>query len=329
MTAGSIEPTVAADTAAEDTPAQQQLRAELAASGLKVCYQSRRDGNSDLYVIDADGSNCVNITNTPDVDEVYPHVSADGQRVCFATVAAEGDGVRFDVHWMNVDGANRTLVATDATDPCWDPSGTRVAFVKRISRSESGDYRNSGLFVHDIHTGGCEQILSEQLRHAYVPCWSPAGDWIVATVHEHADFGHAIIAVEPRTGRVCRLPGHAELHLRLKDGVNGCRPDLSWDGKMLCWNPDDYHVYVAPFAPDERVSGRAVAKAPDGGSAYFGDWSPDGRYIAYSANPNVQQSDGRTRSLWDVFVARADGSAYVQLTFDHANNKQPEFFLPT
>jgi len=328
MAQETIRPTVARDSPTNDSPAQKKLRAELRSSGLKLCYQSRRHGNSELYVMDADGANSVNITNTPDVDEVYPHVSAEGQRVCFTTVAAEDGGVRFDVHWMNMDGSNRTLVAGDATDPCWDPSGTKIAFVKRLGRTKTGDYQNAGLFVYDIRTGRYEETTAGKLYHAYVPCWSPAGDWVIATVHEHADFGHAIVAIDLQDIRISALKGHAALHLRLKEGVNGCRPDFSWDGKMLCWNPDDYHIYVARFSPDRLVRGRAVAQAPEGGSVYHGDWSPDGQYIAYSMTAEVKSSNARTRGLWDIFAARADGSVYVQLTFDHANSKQPEFFSP-
>ena len=348
-----IEPTVAAGSMADDSPAQAELRAELKDSGLKICYQSRRDGNSELYVMDADGSNPVNITNTPDVDEVYPHVSADGQRVCFTTVSAQENNVRFDIYWMKIDGSERTLVASDATDPCWDSSGDRIAFVKRISREKTIDYQNIGLFVYDIHTGETEEITGGKLYHAYVPCWSPvreaiprigACDWVIATVHEHNLFGHAIIAIDLQTRKIYSLD---------KCGVNGCRPDFSWDGQMFCWNPDDYHIRVARFDPpfEKKLPMRTVAKASEGGfdtpslvsirlfeptqpkpqpkgSVYFGDWAPDGKYIAYAMNPDIEFSDPKTRALWDIFVTRASGGSYVQVTFDHANNKQPEFFVP-
>jgi dipeptidyl aminopeptidase/acylaminoacyl peptidase len=316
-----IEPTVAAGSMADDSPTQAELRAELKHSGLKICYQSRRDGNSELYIMDADGSNQVNITNTPDVDEVYPHVSADGKRVCFTTVSAQENSVRFDVYWMNIDGSGRTLVASDATDPCWNASGDKIAFVKRISREKTIDYQNTGLFVYDIHTGETEEITGGKLYHAYVPCWSPSGDWVIATVHEHAEFGHAIIAID--------LENRGKIYSLDKCGVNGCRPDFSWDGQMFCWNSDDYHIRVVPFDPpfEKNIPTLTVAKAPEGGSVYFGDWSPDGKYIAYAMNPNVKFEDAKTRALWDIFVTCSSGGHYVQITFDHANNKQPEFFL--
>lgn len=178
--------------------------------------------------------------------------------------------------------------------------------------------------------GETEEITGGKLYHAYVPCWSPvreaiprigAGDWVIATVHEHALFGHAIIAIDLQTGNIYSLA---------KSGVNGCRPDFSWDGQMFCWNPDDYNIRIAPFDPpfEKRLPMRTVAKAPEGGSIYFGDWAPDGKYIAYAMNPDIEFSDPKTRALWDIFVTRASGDSYVQVTFDHANNKQPEFFVP-
>lgn len=317
-----IASTVAADAIADALPAQAGLRAELKHSGLKICYQSRRDGNSELYVMDADGSNSVNITKTPNVDEVYPHVSADGKRVCFTIVSVEENTVRFDVFWMNMDGTNRTLVATDATDPCWDAFGDRIAFVKRISRKKTIDYQNTGLFVYDIHTGETQEITGGKLYHAYVPCWSPVDDWVLATVYKHDLFGHAIIAIDP--------DNRDKIYSLRKSGIYGCRPDFSWDRKMLCWNSDDSHIHVAPFEPpfEKRIPIHTVAKAPKGGSVYYGDWSPDGKYIAYSMNSKVGFEHHKTRALWDIFVTRSFGGPYIQITFDHANNKHPDFFIP-
>ena len=235
-----VNPAVAVRPETYDDPAQAALRAELKRCGLKVCYQSCRSGNNELYVIDADGENDRNITHTPDIRESYPHVSPDGRRVCFRTLHAQDPDYRFDIYWMNIDGSNRTLVAHDATDPCWDPDGTRIMFVKRLPDSKTVDYRNTGLYVYDIRTGQTEEITNGKLYHAYVPCWSPAGDWAIATVHEHAEFGHAIVAIDLKTGRISSFE---------KTGVNGCRPDFSWDGRMFCWNPDDEHIRVTPFSP--------------------------------------------------------------------------------
>jgi len=323
-----VKPTFGANSPAEDSPAQAKLRSELRRSGLKICYQSRRDGNSELYVMDADGSNTVNITMTKSEDEIYPHISRDGKRVCFTVVRIEklsdgGTVPRFDVFWMNLNGSKRTLVATDATDPCWDPTGNQIAFVKRLSLEKTKDFHNTGLFVYYIDTHKTEELTNGKLYHAYVPCWSLAGDWIVATVHQYDEFEHAIIALDLHS---------KQIHSLKKSGVDGCRPDLSWNGNRICWNPNDIQIGVAEFNPlsNNKLPIRVIAQAPPpNGSVYFGDWSPDGKCIAYAMNPNFRISNPRIGVPWDIFVTRAKGRPYVQLTFDHTNNKHPEFFLST
>jgi Tol biopolymer transport system component len=322
-----VKPTVSARSALNDTPAQARLREELADSGLSICFQSRRDGNSGLYTVNADGSKAANITRTSNIDEIYPHVSKDGKRVCFTTVRVEGlrNGLevpRFDIYWMSLDRRTSTLVSTDAIDPCWNPKGDRIAFVRRLNPKKTKDYHNYGLFVYDLKTMNIEEIMDRRLLyHAYVPCWSPAGDLMVATIHHHEEFHHAIIVIDLRNKRFCSLES---------SGINGCRPDLSWNGKFICWNPNDIQIGIAEFRPEtnRKLETRAVARAPaPHGSVYFADWSPDGKYIAYSMTPNSLTCNSKTGGLWDVFVTRTKGGPYVQITFDHANNKHPEFFF--
>src|SRR5438105_4067859 len=64
------------------------LLAELRSYPHKIVYETNRDGNWELYLCDADGSHPVNLTRTPDVDELYPKPSPDGSKICF--VADEG-----------------------------------------------------------------------------------------------------------------------------------------------------------------------------------------------------------------------------------------------
>jgi hypothetical protein len=100
----------------------------------KIVYETYRATNGkeswELYSINADGSNPINLTHTPDVDELYPHASPDGSRICF--VADEGvqeKRVR-NVYYMNVDGTGRVKVADNAREPCWSPDGKAIAYLK-------------------------------------------------------------------------------------------------------------------------------------------------------------------------------------------------------
>ena len=58
----------------------------------KIVHETYRETdrklNWEIFIMNADGSDPVNLTNTPDIDEMYPHVSPDGTKICF--VADEG-----------------------------------------------------------------------------------------------------------------------------------------------------------------------------------------------------------------------------------------------
>ena len=61
--------------------ATADLREELRDCPFKIVYESYRDDNWELMLVNADGSNRVNLTQTPDLDELYTHASPDGTKV--------------------------------------------------------------------------------------------------------------------------------------------------------------------------------------------------------------------------------------------------------
>ena len=60
---------------------------DLASIPYRLVYETYRPTqgkeNWELYTIKADGSDPVNLTNTPDVHEMYPHVSPDGRWIAY------------------------------------------------------------------------------------------------------------------------------------------------------------------------------------------------------------------------------------------------------
>lgn len=98
--------------------------------GARIAYVADRDGNAEIYVINADGSNPTRLTNTP-ASEGSPAWTADGSKIVFASNVSEGTTGTFHIWIMNADGSNpRALTQGPQSDfqPVVSPDGGTIAF---------------------------------------------------------------------------------------------------------------------------------------------------------------------------------------------------------
>jgi dipeptidyl aminopeptidase/acylaminoacyl peptidase len=313
----------AGDKSAEPSP---ELLKELKSYGHKIVYESNRSGSFELYLCNADGSNPVNLTNTADVDEVYPKPSPDGAKICF--VADEGKGptkVR-NVYVMNSDGTGRTKIADNGREPCWSPDGTRIAYMKgEFDKFTYSDAATKGLFIYDVKTGMTRQHVNKDLHHLYTLNWSPDGNWFVATVHGGMGFRHNILAIEANGMKLYDLK------------LSGCRPNISPDGKKVCWGHGDFCAGVADLdlsAPTPNATNIVdVVESKDPVETYHITWSPDMKYITFTRGPKFKgkslrgllpEFPGVEAPGWNVCVADAKKrNRWVAITSDGRSCKQP------
>ncbi|MEY2411173.1 MAG: hypothetical protein QOF48_3843 [Verrucomicrobiota bacterium] len=258
--------------------AQNSLKEELKQSPFKIAYECYVAGNWEIFVMNADGSKPVNLTQSPTEHEHYPQVSPNGRQICFSVDAGEGRNAVRSLYVMDADGGNRKKLVEGAREPFWSPDGKVIGFLpQEFSKFNVMDYYTKGMSFYELATGRIEpHPNSTNLFHLYNPGFSRNGKWIVSTVHAGMGFEHAILAIEARGTRIINLK------------IPGCRPCLSPDGTQLAWGSGDHEIVAAPIdlESDTPTVGRWRLRIRDKtNETYHVDWSPDSRYLSLSRGP--------------------------------------------
>ena len=245
----------------------------------QIVHESYINGNWELMVMNANGSNPRNITNTSNEHEIYPQVSPDGTKLSFVVDQGEGRGTVRSVYVMDIDGKNRRKIADRARQPFWHPNSEAIAYLpQEYPKWNVVDYYTKGITYHNLATGKTEPHPNNaKLHHLYNPHFSPDGRWIVATVHAGMGLGHGILLIEARGDKIVNLE------------IPGCRPCLSPDGKQIAWGPGDHEIAVASInlgADEPKVGPRRVQIIDRRKKIYHVDWSPDSRFLSISRGPD-------------------------------------------
>jgi dipeptidyl aminopeptidase/acylaminoacyl peptidase len=88
----------------------------------KIAFESQRDGNPEIYVMNSDGSNQTRLTFTSSAGETHPNWSPDGAEITFGS---NRDNGKFDIYVMDADGSNPTRLTNDPAHdeaPDWGPA---------------------------------------------------------------------------------------------------------------------------------------------------------------------------------------------------------------
>jgi len=131
----------------------------LVGSGGVIAFSSNRDGNSEIYVMNADGSDPRRLTDNS-ADDWSPAWSPDGMQIAF-TSARDGN---YEIYVMDADGSNqRRLSDSDDFDwgPDWSPDSTQIAFTSnRDGRDEIYVMNSDGTDLQRLtNDGAADQTI--------------------------------------------------------------------------------------------------------------------------------------------------------------------------
>jgi TolB protein len=251
--------------------------------GTRIAFYSERDGNGEIYVMDADGSNVTRLTNTL-ADEGYPWWSPDGSTLTFDSDEAGG----FDIWAMHADGTSPRRLTTHAAREVaasWSPDGGTIVFMSD---------RDGGFDVYAMNPDGSGVRRLTQAGTAWFPVFSADGARLAFHV------GRDVHVMPAAGGEPIRLT---------HDPANGMHPSWSPDGARIAfmsWRNGRTEIFVM----NADGSDAHVVATFDDGDAIDPRWAPNGDRIAFVRVPGGMSAGG-PRSIW---VVNADGTGLMQLT---------------
>jgi TolB protein len=247
----------------------------------QIIYAAGKNGERQLYLMNADGSNPHPLTTQGDKTE--PNWSPDRRTIVYT---ANNDAGGSQIHVINANGSNDHAVTKDGGYAgSWSPDGQYIAF---ISDRTGGPQ----LFVMNADGSNVSQLTDDPQSEATEPSWSPDGR--ITFVYNKSGSGAVWLI---------NIDGSSAQQLTHDTNGNVAGPS---------WSPDGIHLAYALtingdsdiLTSDQNGTNDAQIVSLSGKYADNVTWSPNGKQIAFMVWEKKKSKA--------IFVAAADRSGSLQ-----------------
>jgi formylglycine-generating enzyme required for sulfatase activity len=292
-------------TPVASTPTATVLPPLSGSGGGVIAFVSDRDGNDEIYTMNADGSDQRNLTRNP-FSDTDPAWSPNGTQIAFASTRDRN----YEVYVMDADGSNiRRLTNHPSIDvhPTWSPDGSRIAFLTR---------RHGNVEVYRVNVDGSDlHRITFNSYDDFEIDWSPDGRLIAlaAQAGEYANIHTINVEAAP--------DGVAPREQLTDTEAHDAFPKWSPDGSQIAFisnrdGDENWEVYImnSDGSDQRRLT---YSTGLDG----IPTWSPNGTHLAFESN---RDGDKEIYLLSvDDAIRNPEGADIIRLTDNDADDQHP------
>ena len=283
----------------------------------KVVFSSNRDGNWDIWRMNPDGSDPVNLTRDV-ASDYHPAWSPTGEQILFVSFREKGKEP--SLYLMDADGNNIKKVLDNwysRSPATWAPDGKRIASV-----------RDGVLYIITLDDKSAVSVAETGFGSIGDPAWSPDGTEI-AFIYLWRKQGYELRLLDVQTLKQTVILAQLETY-PVKS-----YPAWSPDGKQIAfvlhkWRAILNFTDAANWQDEETIyiinrdgSNLRQLVSEKGPDALHPTWSPHGDEIIYQQGIHLPEV-GDIRQLFKINI---DSTTKTQLT-DAGSNSGADWFGP-